>query len=376
MLQVEAAASVRRREQREHRSLSSCGSEQSRALRELLTSIAARQTLVVYIDDLHWADADSAVLLEELLRPPQAPPILTIACLRTEEMASKPFLQTLLERTGSKAGIALPLEPMTDDEAQALLASAIDVNAPVSAEGFCRSPARRVAIRSCSDSSAASRSGPARGNASDVCARCWTSAFVRCLGKAQRFLETLVICGRPMAPALICDACGIAGERQSLVAMLRASHFIRSSGSSERVETYHDRIREVLAAQMAPDAVRRIHGLMVQALVEQAKRRLRGAVRTLSGRRRSRKRLRFRPALPPRKRAPRSPSTGRRSSTGRLSHWPGIGPAAAAWKEGLAKALAQRRPAGGRAADAYLRAAAEADHRGESSSSGRRPSNS
>ena len=50
--------------------------------------------------------------------------------------------------------------------------------------------------------------------------------------------------------------------------MLRASHFIRSSGSSERVETYHDRIREVLAAQIAPDAVRRIHGLMVQALVE------------------------------------------------------------------------------------------------------------
>jgi hypothetical protein len=50
--------------------------------------------------------------------------------------------------------------------------------------------------------------------------------------------------------------------------MLRSSHFIRSSGSSERVETYHDRIREALAAQMAPGAVREIHGLMVQALVE------------------------------------------------------------------------------------------------------------
>ena len=81
--------------------------------------MAARQPLVVYIDDLHWADADSAVLLEELLRPPQAPPILTIACFRTEEIASKPFLQTLLERTGSKTAVALPLEPMTDDEARA-----------------------------------------------------------------------------------------------------------------------------------------------------------------------------------------------------------------------------------------------------------------
>ena len=85
---------------------------------------------------------------------------------------------------------------------------------------------------------------------------------------ARHFLEALSVCGRPMAPELLCDACGIAREKQSLVTMLRASHFIRSSGSSERIETYHDRIREVLAAQMAPDAVRRTHGLMVQALVE------------------------------------------------------------------------------------------------------------
>ena len=85
---------------------------------------------------------------------------------------------------------------------------------------------------------------------------------------ARRFLETLAICSRPMAPELVCAACGVARARQSLVAMLRSSHFIRSSGSSERIETYHDRIREVVAGQVAPDAVRRIHGLMVQTLVE------------------------------------------------------------------------------------------------------------
>ena len=69
-------------------------------------------------------------------------------------------------------------------------------------------------------------------------------------------------------PSSSATRAGSRATRQSLVAMLRSSHFIRSSGSSERVETYHDRIREVLAAQIAPDAVRRIHGRMVQALVE------------------------------------------------------------------------------------------------------------
>ena len=164
-----------------------------------------------------------------------------------------------------------------------------------------------------------------------------------------------------MAPELVCDACGVARERQSLVAMLRASHFIRSSGSSERVETYHDRIREVLAAQIAPDAVRRIHGLMVQALVERAKRRLRGAVRALSGRRRPRERVDS-------GRACRRESGHRaRLRSGRVLLPAGAGAERRrrlpprAWREGLADALANAgRPA--EAAEAYLRAAAGAGH--------------
>src|SRR4029453_11291690 len=50
--------------------------------------------------------------------------------------------------------------------------------------------------------------------------------------------------------------------------MLRASRFIRSSGSSERIETYHDRIRDVLAADIAVDEVRRTHRRVAQALVD------------------------------------------------------------------------------------------------------------
>ena len=236
------------------------------ALRELLARLADSRSLIVWIDDLQWADADSAVLLEELLRPPTPPVMLTVLCFRSEETAAKPFLQALLDRAGRDAWSALSLDPMTEEEALSLIGGLfpavtdhdkIRITREAGGSPFVLEQLARYA----DVDKAASNQAP-------TFARMFETRLGALSPDARRFLETLAICGRPMAPELICDACGIAGARQSLVAMLRSSHFIRSSGSSEQVETYHDRIREVLAGQTAPGDLRRIHGLIVHALVE------------------------------------------------------------------------------------------------------------
>ena len=238
------------------------------SLRELLTRMADRRPLVLYIDDLHWADADSVLLLEELLRPPEPPSLLLLACFRREEIASKLFLQKLLERAGADSAMALPLEPLTEDEACALIASLIPVDSPVS-------QAERLTIVREAHGIPFLLDQLARSVVIDETGRARGATFVEMLDgrvsalppEAQRFLETLAICGRPVSPDLVYEAAGLAGDERPLVAFLRTDRFLRSSGSAQRIEIYHDRIREVLVARVSPDDERRIHGLMVRTLL-------------------------------------------------------------------------------------------------------------
>jgi serine/threonine protein kinase/tetratricopeptide (TPR) repeat protein len=236
------------------------------ALRELLARIADRQPLVMYIDDLHWADADSSALLEDLLRSPGSPAVLMLACFRSEEVASKPFLQALVERRSPDA-VGVMLEPMTEDEATELLASLIPGDSPLS-DNDRRTIAREAGgnafiVEQLAHSIGISGTGPRGCTFAEM-----LTARIRLLpAGAQRFLETLALCGRPIAAELVCEASGLPVAERPLVAVLRDARLIRSSGSSDRIEMYHDRIREGLAAQIVPDAARRMHGLMAQALL-------------------------------------------------------------------------------------------------------------
>ena len=238
------------------------------ALRALLGRLAEGCMLVMWIDDLQWADADSVVLLEELLRPPNPPVMLAVLCFRSEETAAKPFLQALLDRAGHDGWAAMPLEAMTEDEAFALIGDLVPADSRLTDDDRHRMTQEAGGSPFVLEQLARYASvNTTRSNQPPTFERMFDSRLGALPSEARRFLETLAICGRPMQSDLICDACGVARERQSLVAMLRSSHFIRSSGSSERVETYHDRIREVVAAQIPADTVRQIHALMAQALV-------------------------------------------------------------------------------------------------------------
>ena len=244
--------------------------------------------------------------------------MLTLLCFRSEETGRQAVSPGPARSSGSTRVVARsPLEPMTDDEAQALIGGSASRRAPRS-----RDEDRLRLTREAGGSPFvleqlaryAARSPTARRPSRPRFAAMFDARLDCASGRSARLPRDAGVCGRPMAPEVALRR--MRRSRATAVARgdaSRPSHFIRSSGSSDRVETYHDRIREVLAGRLAPDDVRadpRPHGGVARRATE---RRLRGAVRALSRRRRS-GRAAARRGSPPRKPARRSRSTARRPS--------------------------------------------------------------
>ena len=96
------------------------------ALRELFRRVSTLRPVLLHIDDLQWGDADSILLLEYLLAPPSPPPILLVACFRSEEISSNLFLATLLDADHAKRARQVRVDPLSPAETARLARRLLD----------------------------------------------------------------------------------------------------------------------------------------------------------------------------------------------------------------------------------------------------------
>jgi tRNA A-37 threonylcarbamoyl transferase component Bud32 len=243
------------------------------SLRELLARLADRKPLVIGIDDLQWGDADSASLLTELIRPPDAPCFLFVGCHRREEGTS-PFLTALAESNrllwSEVDRREVNLDPLSLSEAVELAARLLT---SVESKENCAAVIARESggnpffvyelvryLRSEKD-------GSLDGGTIDLGEVLWRR-IEQLPAEARELLAVVALAARPVPQDIACRAAGLAQGHIEELTLLRSQRLARGTGISgeDLLVTYHDRIRETLRTHWSAEDARRLHGRLAESL--------------------------------------------------------------------------------------------------------------
>jgi len=244
------------------------------ALRELLVRLADRRPLVLFIDDLQWGDVDSAALLEVLLRPPDPPTLLLIGCYRSEEAYTSPLLKTVLPMR-SATGESLEMRDILLPELSASEARQLALELVGGEPGDGRRRAEAIARESGGNPyfieelvrfSQAGSGAIASDLTFDHVIR---TRVARLAEGPQRLLDVVAVCGVPIEVGVAYRAAELEREGESALGVLRAAHLVRARSALGRheIETYHDRIRDAVVAQLPEAALKECHLRLVSALL-------------------------------------------------------------------------------------------------------------
>lgn len=231
-----------------------------RGLRQLLINLSKAKALVLFIDDLQWGDLDSALLLEEVLRPPQ-PSFLLIGSYRSDEADTSPFLRYVL---GFEEISQIEVKGLARDEVEKLAESLWDRPGPIpmgidtltrESDGSPFFVAELIRFMKLTG-----RRRPTVPNQRIYLDEMIRERVSQLSKPAQHLLEVIALAGRPLSLELVQEAVPEDAVTPAELGMLRAGHLIRAreTESGQEIESYHDRIRESVINGLSEDR-RKMH---------------------------------------------------------------------------------------------------------------------
>ena len=249
------------------------------ALRELLFLLAERRRVIVLMDDWQWSDTDSLMLLCQLMRPPEAPPLLWLLGSR------EPFQAGLTQRCGSspcadKASAEsmqvlnqieiVALDPLDPASARILAENLLEqagLDATASAEIIASEAGGHPLYINELVHHAAMSGTPSQ--ASPLLDDVIWSRVSRLPPPAGQILQLVATAGTRLPQGIIRTAArSNAAEFATHVSRLRASQLVRTGGlrDGDPVEPYHDRVRESLLERLDPATRTDCHRRLAMAL--------------------------------------------------------------------------------------------------------------
>lgn len=239
------------------------------ALRRLLLAAARRRRLVVWIDDAQWADADSTILMNDLVAVSDAPPIRWVLTTRTGAGESSAFAQAFTSVGGRDQALAyqaLSLQPLSGEDSASLV-QALAADRSLSAQavlGIVRAGAGypfMLAGLAALDPGAAEVS--LAGGFSVVLAR----SIEDLERDERRMLELVALSPQPTDLALLLEAAQTGNAGVLAIRKLESRRLVRTAphAASVVVDSYHDQIPETLLAGLAEEDVKEGHGRLARA---------------------------------------------------------------------------------------------------------------
>jgi eukaryotic-like serine/threonine-protein kinase len=237
-----------------------------------------RRRVIIHLDDLQWGDADGAVLLAEVMRPPLAPPLLLIASFRDEQLEKNVFLRQLFAFAKQPGLVCreIKLEPLSAVEsailAERLLTESNSGTSSVAAVAreSGGNPFFLFSLATSLKEGAALRKPDERATGPVVLDDLLWQRAQMLPDDARSLLEAVAVAGSPIAQICAFRAAGLSGRDPKVTAILRNGLLARSAGTAaaDEIDTYHDRIRESLVARLPEETRRTYHVRLAAALVE------------------------------------------------------------------------------------------------------------
>jgi len=249
------------------------------ALRELLTRLARFEPalVVLFLDDLQRCDRDSADLFNELLRLPRPPEILLIAALRQDDLAASQFVSSIAKfdqpervRKDFAEQWRIMLTGLSPEEVARL---AEWHGQAARAEEIAReSGGVPIFIDYLLESDLAAAAAPA-GAGDRLSLAVELSRRLAGLPAAQhQLLRFIAVAGRPVDGQMAARAAGLVDGETAVLADLRRQRFVKmitGSDGADLVETYHDRVRDVVCQHLSGEEVRAFSAKLALALEAQ-----------------------------------------------------------------------------------------------------------
>ena len=227
------------------------------ALREVLQRLGDRRPLLLFLDDLQWADASTLLLLADLMRPPDPPILLLILACRPE--GSGPVEEVF--RGMALGRDEIDLGPLSESDAARLAADCLgSVEASPLAQRIAREAGGdpffvgelaqyaltvdEAAVENLHlDELIGHRIAPLRAS-------------------SRQLLDVLVLAGEPVTQAVAGSAADLTQpELAREIGVLRTLKLLRTVGTrgEESLESSHDRIRAAVLSRMPAEVQRRLH---------------------------------------------------------------------------------------------------------------------